>query len=275
MKDDLVVFTDLDATLLDHNTYSFEPALPALAFLKERGIPVILVSSKTFAEMRFYQTELGLDGYPFVVENGSAIYTQPEYFRGLGHYKKEEGFWCYQLGRSFEELVQILDQISARYQYTIKGFHNTSESEIMERTRLNRNQVKMACMRQYSVPVFYDHRAEEILRNEITNYDLGILFGGRFIHILGPIDKGEALKKIMGGYRNKYPDLDIQSIALGDSLNDFAMLRVADIPVLVQKYDGTYESRENIPEVIKSPGIGPSGWNTTVIKIIKNRGNYE
>lgn len=31
----LVIFTDLDGTLLDRNTYSFEPALPALNLITE------------------------------------------------------------------------------------------------------------------------------------------------------------------------------------------------------------------------------------------------
>ncbi|MGA0327631.1 MAG: hypothetical protein ACO3OK_11595, partial [Limisphaerales bacterium] len=41
-----VVVTDLDGSLLDHHTYSFEAALPALSVLKEEGIPLILNTSK-------------------------------------------------------------------------------------------------------------------------------------------------------------------------------------------------------------------------------------
>ena len=33
----LVIFTDLDGTLLDRNTYSFEPALPALRLIRQKG----------------------------------------------------------------------------------------------------------------------------------------------------------------------------------------------------------------------------------------------
>jgi HAD superfamily hydrolase (TIGR01484 family) len=47
----LLVFTDLDGTLLDHHTYSFEPALPALNSLKEKNIPLIICTSKTRAEI--------------------------------------------------------------------------------------------------------------------------------------------------------------------------------------------------------------------------------
>jgi len=33
-----LIFTDLDGTLLDHETYSFGPALPALNLIKEKRI---------------------------------------------------------------------------------------------------------------------------------------------------------------------------------------------------------------------------------------------
>ncbi|MCG8099497.1 MAG: mannosyl-3-phosphoglycerate phosphatase, partial [Candidatus Thiodiazotropha taylori] len=37
--DGWLVFTDLDGTLLDHHSYDFSPALPALRLLKENQIP--------------------------------------------------------------------------------------------------------------------------------------------------------------------------------------------------------------------------------------------
>ncbi|MFB3153818.1 MAG: HAD hydrolase family protein, partial [Candidatus Acidiferrales bacterium] len=43
----LIVFTDLDGTLLDHNNYRWEAARPALKQLRARRMPVILCTSKT------------------------------------------------------------------------------------------------------------------------------------------------------------------------------------------------------------------------------------
>ena len=40
----LLIFTDLDATLLDHETYSFEEALPALQLIKDKEIKGINVT---------------------------------------------------------------------------------------------------------------------------------------------------------------------------------------------------------------------------------------
>ena len=56
----MLVFTDLDGTLLDHNDYGYGPALPALTELKARDIPLVLASSKTAAEIAPLHHDLGL-----------------------------------------------------------------------------------------------------------------------------------------------------------------------------------------------------------------------
>ena len=57
-----LVFTDLDGTLLDHRIYSFEDALPALDFCRKTHVPVILISSKTRAEMDLASLSAGANG---------------------------------------------------------------------------------------------------------------------------------------------------------------------------------------------------------------------
>ncbi|STF45280.1 mannosyl-3-phosphoglycerate phosphatase [Escherichia coli] len=45
----LLVFSDLDGTLLDSHSYDWQPAAPWLSRLHEANIPVILCSSKNFS----------------------------------------------------------------------------------------------------------------------------------------------------------------------------------------------------------------------------------
>ncbi|MBM4388831.1 MAG: HAD hydrolase family protein, partial [Deltaproteobacteria bacterium] len=55
----LIIFTDLDGTLLDSRTYSFEQAEPALELIKRRRIPLIICSSKTRAEIEAIRETIG------------------------------------------------------------------------------------------------------------------------------------------------------------------------------------------------------------------------
>ena len=69
-----VVFTDLDGTLLDSETYSYGKSLAMINRLRESGTPLIFCSAKTRVEQEVYRSELGLF-HPFIVESGSAIFT--------------------------------------------------------------------------------------------------------------------------------------------------------------------------------------------------------
>ena len=74
----LAIFTDLDGTLLDHDTYEWSPARPMLDRIREEGWPLVFVTSKTRAEVEGLRTEMEVDE-PFIVENGAAAFFPPRY----------------------------------------------------------------------------------------------------------------------------------------------------------------------------------------------------
>jgi mannosyl-3-phosphoglycerate phosphatase len=263
-----IIFTDLDGTLLDHNTYQYSEALSALELIKKHGIPLILTSSKTKEEMEGYQKSIGIEEFPFIVENGSAVYTSIDYFNNIEFKTVVKNHDCYRLGKTYSEIKNVLKEISAKYDYSILGFHNTDKSEIIKRTKLSSDLVGMAMNREYSLPLFFDDKAKDILLAEIEKYDLKILFGGRFMHVLGKTDKGKALNLVKNGFRDKYKSNSIKTIAIGDTLNDVAMLQNADIKILVKRYTGDYDTRVEIDNLIYSPYIGPKGWNHSLLKIL-------
>ncbi|HON96275.1 MAG TPA: HAD hydrolase family protein [Deltaproteobacteria bacterium] len=74
----LIVFTDLDGTLLNHGDYSWEAARPALEKTRALGIPLVICTSKTRPEVELLRAEIGVAG-PFIVENGGGIFFPREY----------------------------------------------------------------------------------------------------------------------------------------------------------------------------------------------------
>ena len=110
-----MVFTDLDGTLLDHDTYGWEAAAPALEQLKAKRVPVVLISSKTRAEMAPLREALRLED-PFVSENGGGIFLPraifPEKPEGAAPEMGEaEDFWEIPLGVPYKQLVSALRDI--------------------------------------------------------------------------------------------------------------------------------------------------------------------
>ncbi|RLB68721.1 MAG: mannosyl-3-phosphoglycerate phosphatase, partial [Deltaproteobacteria bacterium] len=68
----LVIFTDLDGTLLDRDSYSWQPARNALERCRQCRVPVVAATSKTLAETEVVSREIGLDPR-FIFENGGGI----------------------------------------------------------------------------------------------------------------------------------------------------------------------------------------------------------
>jgi mannosyl-3-phosphoglycerate phosphatase len=253
-----LVFTDLDGTLLDHHTYDYSPALPALKRLSEAGVPVIPVSSKTLAELKEIRKKLHLKG-PAVAENGAVI-----------AYPGEEPQIAppgYYLVRDF-----LIDR-RADPRFDTLGFGDMSLEEVMEHTGLPREDAKRALKRFASEPFLWrgDSEGLSAFRREVADANLRLLQGGRFMHLLADTHKGIALRLVVKHLRKQGKKIT-RTIALGDSDNDRDMLLAVDNPVIIQRPDGTHLSLAERPEALLTDQPGPTGWNQAIEQLIEQYG---
>ena len=262
-----LIFTDLDGTLLDHHTYSFEPALPALKALKEKNIPLIICTSKTRAEIEKWRLELDND-HPFISENGGAIFIPKGYFSHKFCFEREnDNYLVIELGTPYSQLREILNRIRSSLQLELKGFGDLSPEEVARLCGFSPEEARLAKKREYDEPFLPDEEnVIQKIREMASLSNLQVTRGGRFFHLMGENDKGEALRLLAEIYKEKTEH--IETIALGDSLNDLPMLRAANHPILVQKPDGSYDPEVKIPNLHLAPGIGPAGWNASVLELL-------
>ena len=76
----IILMTDLDGTLLDHNTFDYEPIKTFMRELLDSGVEIIPNSSKTSEELDHFCADFG-QRLPYVSENGAALYHS-EIFSG-------------------------------------------------------------------------------------------------------------------------------------------------------------------------------------------------
>ena len=148
----LLVFTDLDGTLLDHHSYSFSAALPALQRLRRARIPVIPVTSKTLAELAPLMRELD-NAHPCIAENGGLIALPPGYFAGLDRYPLQEGYRVIELSSNYEDLLRTARRLRADHQYQFRGFSDMSDAEVAACTGLSVAAATRARRRRCSEPL--------------------------------------------------------------------------------------------------------------------------
>jgi mannosyl-3-phosphoglycerate phosphatase len=264
----MIIFSDLDGTLLDHDTYSFDAARPALDALKEGGIPLILCSSKTKAEIHNIWHALGLNA-PFIAENGGGIFIPKEHFLAAepGWKPAGAGWRMMALGLPIAEVRDRFD--SFKDQFKAKGFGDMSDQEVADLTGLSTAQAALARQRDFNEPVWLPepNAQAEAFSQAAQAAGLEVTRGGRFFHLLGGGDKGKAVNKVAGLYRT-YDDALI-TMALGDALNDLPMLAQVDRPVLVAQHHGGHADID-LPGLTREPGIGPQGWNTAVLAALQD-----
>lgn len=265
----ILIFTDLDGTLLNHEDYSYADALPSLTKIRQAAIPLILTTSKTHPEIEMLQIEIGIDD-PFIVENGAAIFFPPSYtnflFKDLNGEPPFQISQTIQLGISYGRIRSFIEEI--RDQFNIRGFGDMSVREIVDMTGLTLKRAEYAKMREFTEPFIMDNDEDiYILQEAAIKRGIKITKGGRFYHMMGMNqDKGEAVKIVRNIFDRKLGEKHL-TIGLGDSINDLPMLRNVDIPVLIPNPEkGILEA--SFPGLISAVNTGSKGWNDVILRLL-------
>lgn len=247
-----LVFTDLDATLLDPDTYSADEALPLLSSLARRGIPVVPVTSKTRAEVLVLRQELSLSG-PYVTENGAGIFVPDA--SGAGDLALGSSPGYPEIRAAFQDLAREFDVV---------GFGDLADDEVGRLTGLAAPACARARQREFSEPFLLrePHRLAAFVQRA-SERGLRVLKGGRFFHLL-PSDasKGRALELLRDAFQSQWGARP-RTLALGDSPNDLEMLRAADLGVVVPGPAGPAAGMD-LPGLSLAPYAGPRGWAAAV-----------
>lgn len=256
----LVVFTDLDGTLLDHDTYSFEAAKPSLACLRRLQAHVVLLSSKTLQEVLFWRTRIG-NSDPFAVENGGAVFASegnPALKGKVIH--SPPGYEMVEFGVPYGDLIRALKDAARESRCFIRGFGDMTIKEIAQCCEIDVEQARMAKDRSYDEPFQLVEGSLRALRAAIERRGLKLKRGGRFFHITGQHDKANAVRVLIEAYAS----LDrVQTIGIGDGLNDVGFLNLVDRPVILDS-PFSAEVLKRVPQG-RIFSAGPAGWNKAIL----------
>lgn len=259
-----IVFSDLDGTLLDHDTYSFSPALPAIQRLKNNGIPLILTSSKTPAEILRLRQELD-NPHPFIAENGSVVAVPDHSFpkadlKKLG-FSKEKDLWVSCLGGSRDDILAVLGQLRQAEGFPFTGFADMDIDQLCRLTGLSRDGAALAKERLSTEPIVWEGSSAqwEAFSAALADRGLAWVQGGRFISVSRPFDKKDGVTLLQGLYGQAY-GIPLVTIGLGDSPNDRAMLDAMDIAVIIKSGRSDTVTLRRPRTIIRTTHKGPRGW---------------
>jgi len=266
---------DVDGTLLDSRTRSSGGAAEALALLAREQIPLVLCSSKTRAELEVVQQQLAIR-HPFVCENGGGVFVPRGYFaRGVPNARDIAGYEAVELGRPYAEVVGALHRIAARTRVGVIGFSDMSIEEVAFACDMPLMQARLAKLREYDEPfriLDASPSARSRLFNALHAAHLGCTNGGRYEHVGADVDKGvgvDMLRLLYARGRGR-----LISIGLGDALNDVALLRAVDVPIVVRNDDTAATPRllAKVPTARVTSQAGVAGWAEAIGEVVQSRG---
>jgi len=263
-----LIFTDLDGTLLDFKTYSFEKAKRMLSYIREQNIPLVVVTSKTAAEVQSIIKEMNIH-HPFVVENGGGIFF-PEVYSGVfSRNQLVDGYYIVPFAQPIINPLDVLDVISQEMGIQLQSFSRLADEDIVLLTGLSMEEAQRSKQRHFSEPFIIPSLKSDFEKivELAHSYSYKIVVGGRFAHLIPEESgKGNAVMFLIRFYQKLFSGIPIISIGLGDSPNDFDFLSITDISILIR-------NRGHIPQLakkewIKSRKNGVAGWNDEVERII-------
>ncbi len=272
--DRTLVFTDLGGTLLDEHSYSWAPAAAAVDMLDRNGIPLVLVSSRTLPEMRRLRRAMN-NTHPFVVENGGACVIPRGYFDVADAGVKAEEEQVELQGPSWKNIRRTLVKLrESDTGFRFCGCGDLSPEQLSERTGLSPEAARLASERLCSEPLFWEGDSRSLARFEqaLAKQGLRLLRGARLLHVLGSGDRASSVEMLRERYRCAWSGAQWFSVALGSHSADEAMLRAADMAVVLPGADGSMLELAGHPAVLYARTPGPKGWHEAVEQILQRLG---
>ena len=247
----IVIFTDLDGSLLHRDTFKFDSIKDYIKSLVNKGVIIIPNSSKTEKEIEKFNEELGLN-LPFISENGSSIH-------GLNLITSNFPDKLI-LSREKEELFKIFEN-KVPEELKVKCLQVSKMSKKQQENILGQKDRKLkdALDRKYTLPFLFkgDKNEKNRLLKVLNSNSLTLQEGGRVLNLCDNINKVKSMNRVIKIL--KKTEDKIKTIAVGDNYNDLDMLKSCDIPCLVFN-DQFIQDQINIDNLIFSNKPSPEGW---------------
>ncbi len=255
----ILLFTDLDGTLLNKKTFEFKAALDLVKNCIRKGINIIPNSSKTDLELDEICEDLDIPKV-YISENGSCI-------NGLNFLSNSlNKEIC--LSRSKHIIYKnFTENVDVKLRQKCLILENETLKHQIEILGLPENKIHKALNRKFSFPfIFEGNKVSEIeLKKVVKKNGLKIQFGGRVLNLGDEVSKGNAMQKFVS-LLSKETKKNYILICVGDNENDFDMLDKCDYPCLVKNGPLKKVSFKN--ECIFSKQEAPYGWVEVVNKAL-------
>jgi mannosyl-3-phosphoglycerate phosphatase len=256
-----VIFSDLDGALLDSHNYSFAEASEALHSIQSTGIPLVICTSRTSAQIELFRGQLPC--HPVIIENGGAILIPSGYFPfSIPGMQQRNRFEAIKLGDCREHAIAALRHASEKCGVPVRGFSELTATEIRELTGFTADEAERANAREFDEPfISLDPERTPDLLWALEQTGKRWTRGTHFYHAFGPSDKASAVWMLLKFYERAFGE--VESIGLGDAPSDIDFLQLMKRCVIIPS-EFSPMLQKSLPEAELPDRPGPQGWSDSI-----------
>jgi mannosyl-3-phosphoglycerate phosphatase len=266
----IVVVSD-DRTLSEPGAYSLPDVQAAVNFLAARGIPLVINSSRTRAEIERLHQTLQVRT-PFISEYGGALFLPHGSFPFLpGRARPAVGCDVIEFGRRYPEVVDVLRLTCREMKLDIVGFAGLSIDEAARELGVALVEAQLAKLREYS-ELFRLVDGKDAMRSRffraLRRRGLRCWPAGGHHLVTATADRAESLRTLRAIWKQAWGDPIL--IGLVESDDDVVWLRYVDIAVIVQNEHAGVPARalSKLPTAHVTRASGPRGWSEAIFEYV-------
>jgi mannosyl-3-phosphoglycerate phosphatase len=270
-----LIFTGLEGVLADPRNDSVSGAEEALAELARRNIPLVLITSRTRAEVEPVRRKID-HHHPFITENGGGTFLPDGYFNLKVPSAVRTGrYLCIAFGLPYQKVCEALDEVAVESGAGLAGFHDLSAREIADNAGLSRRNAELARDRDFDEPFFFTSADDQAITRFVEaarKRGFDAERGNTFWRLSSGCDSARAVRSTAKLFREA-TRTRLLSIGIGGS-RDLRWLPAVDHAYLLKDTHAETPSPPHPKEVHRKTNVtvldsaGPAVWSETILKII-------
>lgn len=267
----LVVVTDIEDSLLEADARSLPDERAALEFLAARGVPLIINSSRTRAEIERLHERLHVLT-PFISEHGSALFLPPGCLPSVPERAvRTVSGHVIEFGRPYHEVADAVRTTARELGMEIVGFADLTIEDAARELGVTDVEAQLAKLREYTelirIPDESDSRRSHVF-NALRRRGLRCWATGRHHLVTATRNRADSLLMLKTLWREAFGEPRI--IGVGNSEDDVIWLKHADVAVIVRNDRTGVDPRlmSKLPTAQVAPRSGRHGWSDAVFESV-------
>jgi len=270
-----VVFTTVESTLLHPASGSWSAALEGLEALNRQGIPVVLSSRGTRAQLEPFRRKI-LHGHPFLTESGAGLFIPDGYFSlRLEGATRVGRHFSLAFARPHAEAAAAVAEIAAAARASVVALSQLSVREIARNTGESPREADLSRQREFSELFFFAGEAEKAARRfseTARRKSWETVPGDPFWELRSRVMRNgqPAAGYLMDLYRRSLR-VKLRSVGIGSQAEDAHLLSAMDTAVVLPRRAGEWDSAliSRLPRAVRGEQAGPAGWSQAVSRMLQ------